>query len=93
MIYTRDEKTPYVGYPTLTLKKCEGRLRVEEIVTIIYQKYFQGPKRKGNREPDFLEKINGVFICFVATTIRHCLKAWRTGECAERVTEFKYETT
>ncbi|KAF8430919.1 hypothetical protein BGX38DRAFT_1146771 [Terfezia claveryi] len=34
------------------------------------EKYFEGRKRKGNREPDFLEKINGVFICLVATAIR-----------------------
>ncbi|KAF8426774.1 hypothetical protein BGX38DRAFT_1147109 [Terfezia claveryi] len=56
------------------------------------EKYLEGRKRKGNREPDFLEKINGVLICLVATAIRHCLKAWRTGECADSVQEFKYET-
>ncbi|KAF8437829.1 hypothetical protein BGX38DRAFT_1273858 [Terfezia claveryi] len=56
------------------------------------EKYFEGRKRKGNREPNFLEKINGVFICLVATAIRHCLKAWRTGKCADSVQEFKYET-
>ncbi|KAF8423728.1 hypothetical protein BGX38DRAFT_1147240 [Terfezia claveryi] len=71
----------------------EGRFRAEEIVAIVFQKYFEGAKRKGNREPNFLEKINGVFICFVATAIRHCLKAWKTGKYAESVQEFKYKTT
>ena len=54
---------------------------------------------QGNREPVFLDKINGVFICFVASAIRHCLKAWRTGKCAtddekkkNKSLEFKYET-
>lgn len=28
------------------------------------------------------------FICFVATAVRHCLKAWKTGECAESPREF-----
>ncbi|RPB18237.1 hypothetical protein L211DRAFT_854316 [Terfezia boudieri ATCC MYA-4762] len=68
-----------------------GQFQAEEIVAIVYQKYFEGAKRKGNREPDFLEKINGVFICFVATAISHCLKAWKTGECADSMQEFKYE--
>lgn len=47
---------------------------------------------KGNRDPEFLDKINGVFICFVATAMRHCLKAWRTGECSPVPQEFKYES-
>jgi hypothetical protein len=59
---------------------------------VIYQKYFHGARRQGSRDPDFLDKLNGVFICFVATAVRHCLKAWKTGECAESGPDFKYET-
>ncbi|KAF8419988.1 hypothetical protein BGX38DRAFT_1263992 [Terfezia claveryi] len=69
-----------------------GRFRAEEIVNIIYQWYFQGPKMKGNRDPGFLDRINGVFICFVASAMRHSLKAWKTGDCNPVMQEFKYET-
>jgi len=61
-------------------------------VKIIYQKYFQTKRMKGNRDPEFLERINGVFICFVATAMRHCLKLWKTGEYQEDGPDFKYET-
>lgn len=47
---------------------------------------------QGNRDPDFLDKINGVFICFVASAIRHSLKAWRKGDSIPVMQEFKYET-
>ncbi|RPB19933.1 hypothetical protein L211DRAFT_852803 [Terfezia boudieri ATCC MYA-4762] len=47
---------------------------------------------KGNRDPSFLDRINGVFICFVALAMRHSLKAWRTGDCNPVIQEFKYET-
>ncbi|KAF8428826.1 hypothetical protein BGX38DRAFT_1334659 [Terfezia claveryi] len=69
-----------------------GRFRAEEIVNIIYQRYFQGPKMKGNRDPGFLDRINGVFICFVASAMRHSLKAWKTGDFNPVMQEFKYET-
>lgn len=47
---------------------------------------------RGNRDPEFLDRINGVFICFVVTAIRHCLKAWKTWECDNGGPDFKYET-
>ncbi|RPB18716.1 hypothetical protein L211DRAFT_853865 [Terfezia boudieri ATCC MYA-4762] len=47
---------------------------------------------KGNRDPSFLDRINGVFICFVASAMRHSLKVWRTGDCNPVIQEFKYET-
>ena len=59
---------------------------------LIYQKYFQTKRMKGNREPEFLQRVNGVFICLVSTAIRHCLKLWRTGEYQEGGPDFKYET-
>ena len=73
-------------------QKLAGRFRAEEIVAVIYQRYYNGSRRQGSRDPEFLDRINGVFICFVATAIRHCLKAWRTGELAESGPDFKYET-
>ncbi|RPB18878.1 hypothetical protein L211DRAFT_853690 [Terfezia boudieri ATCC MYA-4762] len=60
-----------------------GSVYLQAGKTRLYQKYFDDAKRKGNRKPDFLEKINGVFICFITTAIRYCLKAWKTGECAD----------
>ena len=46
---------------------------------------------RGYRNCELHEKINGIFICLVATALRHCLKQWVTGELAEEVAEFKYE--
>ncbi|RPB28143.1 hypothetical protein L211DRAFT_778723 [Terfezia boudieri ATCC MYA-4762] len=76
----------------LAEKEFRGRFQAEEIVNIIYQRYFQGAKMKGNRDPSFLDRINGVFICFVASAMRHGLKVWRTGDCNPVIQEFKYET-
>ncbi|RPB19009.1 hypothetical protein L211DRAFT_795187 [Terfezia boudieri ATCC MYA-4762] len=56
-------------------KELKGHFYAEEIIAIIYQRYFKGLKMQGNRDPDFLNKVNGVFICFVASTMHHSLKA------------------
>ncbi|KAF8415550.1 hypothetical protein BGX38DRAFT_1281256 [Terfezia claveryi] len=47
---------------------------------------------KGNRDPGFLDKINGIFICFVTSAIHYSLKAWKTGDCNPVMQEFKYKT-
>ena len=44
-----------------------------------------------NRDEKFFDSINAVFICFVAATIQHCLKEWRTGKEPTKLVEFKYE--
>jgi len=64
-------------------QKLKGCFRGEEIVAVIYQRYYNGSRTQGSRDSELLDRINGVFICFVAMAIRHCLKAWRTGELAE----------
>ena len=46
---------------------------------------------KGNKDPTFLNKINGVFICFVTAALGHCLKAWKTGKYVVGP-DFKLET-
>ncbi|KAF8455618.1 hypothetical protein BDZ91DRAFT_801362 [Kalaharituber pfeilii] len=63
-----------------------------ELVTIIWQYYFSGPRMKGKRDPIFLDKINGKFLCLVASTMRHCLTFWATGELTpkESRTDFNY---
>jgi len=57
---------------------------------VIYQRYYKGKRKQGHQEPDFMNRINGVFICLIASAIRHCLKAWRTAELVES-RDFKYE--
>ena len=66
--------------------------RAKEIVNIIYTQYFKTVKRKRNQDPKFLDRINGAFICLVATAIRHSLKTWSTGVHDKKGPEFKYET-
>ena len=60
-------------------------------MNIIYTQYFETVKRQGNQDPKFLQRINGAFICLVATTIRHSLKAFRTGAHDEKGPACKYE--
>lgn len=62
-----------------------------EIIEIIFRKYFAGRKMRGNTDDTFFESINPVFICLVASALRHCLKAWTTGVYVEPP-DFKYET-
>ena len=66
--------------------------RVEEIVNSIYAHYFKTIKRKGNQDHKFLDRVNGAFICLVATAIRHSLKALKTGALNDKGPEFKYKT-
>jgi len=47
---------------------------------------------RGNRDENFFNSINAVFVWFVAATIQHCLKEWRTGKEPTELVEFKYET-
>ena len=60
-------------------------------MNIIYIQYFKTAKRKSNQDPKFLDRINGAFICLVATAIRYSLKGWRTGAHDEKGPEFKYQ--
>ena len=76
----------------IELQKYEDRFRAPEIVDTIFKKYFESPRRMGNRDPKFLDSINETFICLVCSGLRHCLKAWRTGQLDERSPDFKYET-
>ncbi|KAF8459870.1 hypothetical protein BDZ91DRAFT_740867 [Kalaharituber pfeilii] len=79
---------------------CEGKCRMgmenrfmaEEIVELIWNKYFLGTKMRGNIDPGFLDRINKQFICLVASVIRHCLKAWSLGTFNQNSVEFKFET-
>ncbi|KAF8438321.1 hypothetical protein BDZ91DRAFT_756114 [Kalaharituber pfeilii] len=79
---------------------CEGKCRMgmenrfmaEEIVELIWNKYFVGAKMWGNIDLGFLDRINKQFICLVASVIRHCLKAWSLGTFNQNSVEFKYET-
>ena len=49
--------------------------RADEIWNIIYAEFLQDVKRRSNQDPKFLTKVNGAFICLVATAIRHSLNA------------------
>ena len=65
------------------------RFRASEIVTLIFQIFFQRPRMRGNRDGKFFEKMNGTLICLVAGAIRHCLREYLVGD--KSLIEFKYE--
>ena len=92
-------RTERYGYPgackrtrTPSKQTFEYRFRASEIVTLIYECFFKRPKMKGRRDIKFFDKINPVFICFVAAVIQHCLKAWKDGTEPTELVDFKYET-
>ena len=66
------------------------RFRASEIVTLIFQMFFQYPKMRGNRDGKLFEIMNGTLICLVAGAIRHCLREYLIGD--KSLIEFKYET-
>jgi len=68
------------------------RFQATEIVTLIYDSYFQRQKMRGNRDERFFERINAVFVCLVTATIQHCLNKWWSGREPAELVEFKYET-
>ena len=68
------------------------RFRATEFVTLIYEAFFQRPKMRVNRDPRFFGQINAVFMCLIATTIKHCLKECLSGQQKIVPVEFKYET-
>ena len=79
---------------TLILCKqiCGHQFRASEIVTVIYELFFQRQKMRGNRDTTFFDEINPVFVCLVASALQHCLKEWKGGDRTKVLVEFKYET-
>ncbi|KAF8433171.1 hypothetical protein BGX38DRAFT_1146201 [Terfezia claveryi] len=73
----------------------QRHFRATEIREIIFRKYFVTIKMRGNFDATFFDSINEVFICLVASAMRHCLKAWTTGVYVEppKTEVFKYDTT
>ncbi|KAF8416219.1 hypothetical protein EV426DRAFT_703734 [Tirmania nivea] len=69
------------------------RFRASEIVTAIYELFFQWQKMRGNRDPTFFDKINSVFICLVASALQYCLKKWKTGEHTKVLVNYKLRNT
>ncbi|KAI5781344.1 hypothetical protein DFH27DRAFT_616812 [Peziza echinospora] len=42
----------------------------------------------GNVDPNFTNKINGAFLCVVASLIQHSLIAWQTGTLDNHLEEY-----
>jgi len=48
-------------------------------VEFIHMNYFDGPKKLGNRYPDFMARISGPFMCLIFATLQHALQTYETG--------------
>ena len=68
------------------------RFPASEIVTVIYECFFQRPKMRGNRDVKFFNNINPVFICLFVAALSHCHKELKGGEQVGEPVDFKYET-
>ncbi|KAI5843131.1 hypothetical protein DFP73DRAFT_527788 [Morchella snyderi] len=55
------------------------RFLATKIIDILYQKYFDGVRMRGVKDPEFLERITPTFICLISTAIWHGIWAWSTG--------------
>ena len=66
------------------------RFRASDIVTLIFQIFFQCLRMRGNWDGKFLEQMNRTLICLVAGAIRHCLKVYLIGD--KSLIQFKYKT-
>ena len=71
------------------LQVCGGRFFAPQLATSIFYRYFDGKKKVGCRDPDFIVQINGVFISLFATAIYHCLKIWESRVPDPSPPEFK----
>ena len=69
--------------------------KARELTDLIFRKYFATRKMRRNKDSTFFDSINEVFICLVASVMRHCLKPRRSGVYQEksRFSGFKYETS
>ncbi|KAI5781126.1 hypothetical protein DFH27DRAFT_617115 [Peziza echinospora] len=61
----------------------------DEIVEFIIYRFLRGPKSMGNVDPNSASKINGAFLCFVASVIQHSPKAWRSGTLDNPLEEYR----
>lgn len=52
----------------------------KEIVDVIFNSYFKGPRQTGTLDTSFITSINGTFICLAAAVLHHCLSAWSNGD-------------
>jgi len=48
--------------------------------------YFDGPKKLGNRDPQFIARISGPFLSLIFATLQHALQTYKTealqdGDC------------
>ena len=66
------------------------RFRASEIVTLIFQLFFQRPRLRDNRDGKFFEKMNRTLIRLVGGAIRQCPREYLVGD--KILIEFEYET-
>ena len=57
----------------------------------IYIKYYDGSKKMGHKNPEFMDQFNNVFICLVTTALYHHLIIWKSGIPDDNGPEFKTE--
>jgi hypothetical protein len=77
-VYEALEDDRYICHPD-TAKQGGRRFLNPAIPTIIFNRYFKGPRQRGNVDPTFIDNINKVFICLTATCLHHALEPWATG--------------
>jgi len=61
------------------MQQITNRFLAPQIPEAIWGKYFEGKKRFGITDPEFLGRINGTMICLTCAIICHTLRAWQTG--------------
>jgi len=55
------------------------RFLAPQIADSIYGKYFNGKRKLGMLDPEFINRVNGTMICLTCAILCHKLRAYRLG--------------
>jgi len=62
------------------IQSCGFRFRAQEAIEFIHREFYNGPKKLGNQDKNFIAKISAPFICLIFTVLCHNLQCYETGE-------------
>jgi len=52
------------------------RFLAPEIADVIYDKHFNGKRKLGMLDPEFINRVNGTMVCLTCTILCHQLHAY-----------------
>ena len=62
------------------IHSCGFRFWAQEAIEFIHREFYNGPKKLGNQDKNFIAKISAPFICLIFTVVYHNLQCCETGK-------------